>query len=444
MKNYVFSSESQIKELTHTLKKISLEKNFIGNIMTSNTNRQSYNLDNQDETKALARQIKSVLTHKGYSISTPQLIQALNSSTVNKIDYLDRSHEIDFTTINLLNSLDSDCIISYFLSNTRKWELHDRMKELFSAIVSACVWLRDNNGETLDMDLLRKSLILNVIEEELITHKKLPQHIIQNLLSYLHTIRGYLDPIEIRNSENIAEYHGYLQMHFCSSFIFLAENTEQIKHNAFFHSRTKLLAYHLKAYLKEQQKNIKHSDLFEAIVISLGYKNHHVYSAEYKKFNESHLYKNKIKNVDCLFQKGMSSQIMDAIIYYIPINKNNICGLYLIRAITKVLVYIRETEKTPITFERIISLFDVDNLFQVIEKYRALTGLNKYDCKVSLPFDIGGNYKIFSADKCFALYTESVRDGYSGIVDTAFKERHAYITDCLKKALTLLENNGIK
>lgn len=416
--------------------------------MMSHTRNKSYNLVNQEETKALARQIKSVLNRKGYTISTPLLIDALNASTVNKIHYLDQSHEIDFTTVNLLKSLDCDSIVAYLLLQIYPLDHYDIIKNLLSVIISAHVWLRDNNNEPFNFSILRRGFILDVIEKELITHKKLPQYIINNIISYLDNTKRRFHPHTI-DKEGMLEAHGYLQLNLSRSFQFIGENCSQLNHNESVYNDIKLLSYDMGIYLKGQEKNIKHSDLIEAIVIALGYKNHHVYSAEYKTINKSYLYKDKIKTVDCLFEKGMSSQIMNAITDYMPINKNNIRGLYLIRAITKILVHIRETENTPITFENIIVLLelDIDKLFQIINKYKSLTGLNKYPYELSSPFDVGGNYKIFSAERCFELYAEHLRNNdnkHSGICEADFKEQHAYITEELKKALILLKNNGIK
>jgi len=413
--------------------------------MMSHTRNKSYNLVNHEEIKALARQLKSILTRKGYTISTPLLIDALNSSTVKNIECFCKDHEIDFTTINIFKSLDCDTIAAYFLLPTYSSNIYDKVKKLLSVITSARIWLRDNNNEPFDFSILRRSFILDVIEDELLTHKKLPEYIIKNILTYLDDLKKSFHPGAI-NKEELLEHHGYLQLHLSKPFQFIGENCSQLKHNESIYHDIKLLSYDMGIYLKEQKKNIKHSDLIEAIVIALGYKNHHVYSAEYKILNKSYLYKDKINTADCLFEKGMSSQIMNAIIDYMSINKNNIRGLYLIRAITKILVYMREKEKTPITFDSIISLLDMDvySLSEIIEKYESLTGLKQYEYEVSSPFDFGGNYKIFSAQKCFELYSPYLYGDDKKLYETELKEQHKHITGELKKALTLLENKGIK
>lgn len=417
--------------------------------MMSHTSNKSYNLVNHEETKALARQIKSILTRKGYTISTPLLIDALNSNSVKEIECFRKNHEIDFTTINLLKSLDCDTIMAYFLLpaySSYSLDIYDRVKELLSVIISSRVWLRDNNNEPFDFSILRRSFILDVIEDEILTHKKLPEYIIKNIFSYLEDVKRHFHPLTI-NKEGMLEAHGYLQLHLALPFQFIGENCSQLKHNESVYHDIKLLSYDMGVYLKRQKKNIKHSDLIEAVVIALGYKNHHVYSAEYKILNKSYLYKDKIKTVNCLFEKGMSSQIMNAIIDYMPINKNNIRGLYLIRVITKILVYMREKENKSITFNSIISLLDLDvyQLSELIEKYESLTGLNQYEYEVSSPFNVGGNYKIFSAQKCFGLYFPYLSDDdYKKLYEADFKEKHKYITECLKKALTSLKNKGTK
>ena len=416
--------------------------------MMSHTRNKSYNLANHEEAKALARQIKSVLTRKGYTISTPVLIDALNSSTVNKIHHLEQSHEIDFTTVNLFKLLDCDSIAAYFLLPAYSSDIYDKVKNLLSVITSARIWLRDNNNEPFDFLILRRSFILDIIENELLTHEKLPEYIIKNILSYLDDLKKHFSRDGNISKEGLQEAHGYLQMILTRPFCFIGDNISQLKHNESVYHDIKLLSYDMEIYLKGQKNNIKHSDLIESIVIALGYKNHHVYSAEYKILNKSHLYKDKIKNTACLFEKGMSSQIMNAIIDYMPVNKNNIRGLHLIGAITKILVYIREKEKKPITFDSIVSLLDLDvyQMSKVIEKYESLTGLKQYEYELSSPFDFGGNYKIFSAQKCFELYSPYLSDDDDDkkLYETEFKEKHKYITECLKKALASLKNKGIK
>lgn len=411
--------------------------------MMSNINRKSYNLDNQDETKALARQMKSVLTRKGYSISTPQLIEALNSSTVKDIGSFIRGCEIDFTIINLLNSLDSKSIVNYFLPSIHDFPAYERIKASFSAVVQAHVWLRDNHGEALDIEILMRSLSLDATEIELLSRKKLPEYIMNNLLTYLnHHTEGYFNSLKIESTDHMFETYGYIQMSAQHLLELPSYHIAQLNHNTFIYNNIKLLAYKLKIYLKAQQKNIKHSDLLEAIVVALSYKNHHIYSAEYKQLNESHLYKNKIKTIDCLFEKGMSNQIMDAIINHMEIDENNIRGLHLIKAITNILVHIRETEQTPITFERIITLLEVEKLSDVVNRCRSLTDWDA----LSLDLDAWGNHKVHFATKLLNLYNYYTYLNSREIPtsEVAFKEQHAYITDCLKKALTLLENNGIK
>lgn len=410
--------------------------------MMSHTSNKSYNLVNHEEAKSFASQIKSVLNRKSYNISTPLLIDALNSSTVKEIGCFSKKYEMDFAINNLLNSLDSKSIVNYFLPPIYNFPAYGRMKALFSAIVQAHVWLRDNNGESLDVLILIRSLNLDVIERELLTHKKLPEYIINNLLTYLNHIEGYFDPLKSENTEHIFETHGYIQMSVQHLLEIPSYHVAQLNHNTFIYNDIKLLAYKLKIYLKAQQKNIKHSDLLEAIVVALSYKNHHIYSAEYKQLNESHLYKNKIKTIDCLFEKGMSNQIMDAIINHMEIDENNIRGLHLIKSIINILVHIRETDQTPITFERIITLLEVEKLSDVVNRCRSLTDWDA----LSLDLDAWGNHKVHLATKLLNLYNYYTYLNSREIPtsEVAFKEQHAYITDCLKKALTLLENKGIK
>lgn len=407
-----------------------------------------YDLINYNEKQSLARKLKSVLISKGYTIDVSQIIDALNTSSVKVLKRFDNNYEINFTIAKLLNSLNSESIVAYFLSPFNTGLIHTKVKSLLSVIVQAHVWLRDNNGDFFNIDVLKRSLILENIEKELLLNEKLPNYLKNNILSYLNNIPDswrttsfFQSSCTLSNDSNkshvstinknlIMEVHGYIQMNLIYKFSNLSDQIYQICYNSTCYNEVKLLAYELKIYFKNRKYNIKHNDLIEAIVIANGYKNYHTYSSEYKIINKSHLYNNKLNTVNDLLKRGLPNQIMDAIISYMHLDENNIRAIHLIQAITNVLVHIRETDKAPIIFSNIIELLDIDILQRVIEKYTLLNNRN--------------SQKIYSAITCFNEYTQHIDPDNKKLYELLFQEKHIVIVSDIIQALKILELKGVK
>lgn len=87
-----------------------------------------------------------------------------------------------------------------------------RAISLMSGVMRALVWLRDNDGLLLDVDQLRKYLILENIQK-LSKRPDLPTGIVAGLKSYLVSLPGYQDGAA-KQQDIVGEQHGYLQMQF--------------------------------------------------------------------------------------------------------------------------------------------------------------------------------------------------------------------------------------
>lgn len=87
-----------------------------------------------------------------------------------------------------------------------------RAISLISGIMMALVWLRDNKGLLLDVDQIRKFLVLEEIQT-LSKRKDMPPHIIEAIESYLVSLPGY-NPKSPKQSETVNDQHGYLHMQF--------------------------------------------------------------------------------------------------------------------------------------------------------------------------------------------------------------------------------------
>lgn len=87
-----------------------------------------------------------------------------------------------------------------------------RAISLISGIMMALVWLRDNKGLLLDVDQIRKFLILEEIQT-LSKRKDMPPHIIEAIEAYLVSLPGY-NPKSPKQSETVNDQHGYLHMQF--------------------------------------------------------------------------------------------------------------------------------------------------------------------------------------------------------------------------------------
>lgn len=89
-----------------------------------------------------------------------------------------------------------------------------RAISLVSSIMMALVYLRDNSGLLLDVDVIREHLILDQIQK-LAKRRDLPPNILQAIRSYLRSLPGYKENAPGgQQSETALDQHGYLQMQF--------------------------------------------------------------------------------------------------------------------------------------------------------------------------------------------------------------------------------------
>jgi intracellular multiplication protein IcmO len=89
-----------------------------------------------------------------------------------------------------------------------------RAISLVSAIMFALVYLRDNNGLLLDVDVIREHLILDNIQK-LAKRRDLPNMILQSVRAYLRSLPGYKEnPPGGQQGDTALDQHGYLQMQF--------------------------------------------------------------------------------------------------------------------------------------------------------------------------------------------------------------------------------------
>jgi len=89
-----------------------------------------------------------------------------------------------------------------------------RAISLVSGIMMALVWMRDNDGLLLDVDQIRKYLILDEIQD-LVKRRDLPLNISEAIKSYLVSLPGYNPNSPTgKQSETVNDQHGYLQMQF--------------------------------------------------------------------------------------------------------------------------------------------------------------------------------------------------------------------------------------
>lgn len=90
-----------------------------------------------------------------------------------------------------------------------------RAMALISAVMACLVFLRDNTGLLLDVDVIREHLVLDTIQK-LAKRKDIPAAIITPVRAYLRSLPGYQEnlPAGKAQSETAMEQHGYLQMQF--------------------------------------------------------------------------------------------------------------------------------------------------------------------------------------------------------------------------------------
>lgn len=100
----------------------------------------------------------------------------------------------------------------------------NRAISLISSIMFALVYMRDNEGLLLDVDVIRDKLILENIEG-LSKRKNLPAHALNSLKAYLRSLPGYKpNPQGGQQPDIVGEQHGFLQMQFTKILGMLSES----------------------------------------------------------------------------------------------------------------------------------------------------------------------------------------------------------------------------
>ena len=100
----------------------------------------------------------------------------------------------------------------------------NRAISLISSIMFALVFMRDNQGLLLDVDVIREKLILENIEQ-LSRRRDLPAHALNSLRAYLRSLPGYKpNPQGGQQPDIVGEQHGFLQMQFTKILGMLSES----------------------------------------------------------------------------------------------------------------------------------------------------------------------------------------------------------------------------
>lgn len=100
----------------------------------------------------------------------------------------------------------------------------NRAISLISSIMFALVFMRDNQGLLLDVDVIREHLILENIEK-LSRRRDLPAHALNSLRAYLRSLPGYKpNPQGGQQPDIVGEQHGFLQMQFTKILGMLSES----------------------------------------------------------------------------------------------------------------------------------------------------------------------------------------------------------------------------
>ncbi len=89
-----------------------------------------------------------------------------------------------------------------------------RAISLISGIMFALVYQRDSLGLILEVDVIRDHLALDNIQK-LAKRKDIPQEFLKSIRNYLHSLPDYQENAPGgKQSEIVADQHGYLQMQF--------------------------------------------------------------------------------------------------------------------------------------------------------------------------------------------------------------------------------------
>ena len=87
-----------------------------------------------------------------------------------------------------------------------------RAVSMISGVMMALVWLRENDGLLLDVDVIRDHLLLENIQK-LSKRRDIPVNILGAVNAYLRSLPGYQANAP-KQSETVLDQHGYLQMQF--------------------------------------------------------------------------------------------------------------------------------------------------------------------------------------------------------------------------------------
>ena len=88
-----------------------------------------------------------------------------------------------------------------------------RATAMLTGVVRALCWLRDNEGQTLDVASLRDHMSLKRIVG-LSCDERLPPQIRRSILSYLSSLPGYREDRADKQAQTTLDQHGYLEMQF--------------------------------------------------------------------------------------------------------------------------------------------------------------------------------------------------------------------------------------
>ena len=409
--------------------------------MTLNKSGKVYNTTSETDLKKLAFKLTNALTSKGYSITSSHITETLRSCDIKNLHDIKDTFEVNFTLFNLFPTIDDELLTTYFTNhsdyvypdnrfypNSTIWQF--RARNLFSVITSALIWLRDNDGLILNIDVLRDSFRFENIDS-LVNNQKIPQDIVNKIVYYLHSIPRYNKKYSFNDQEDrVLEYHGYIKMNLYRLHGYLDEQFHQYKFNEKVYSDIKLLAYQMRDSLLIQKVKIKHSDLLDAFSVSLGYKNWHVFSAKYKNLNESHMYRSKYKTLSNLLRKGQANQIMDAIVSTMKLNKYNIKSIVYLQTVINILIYLQDKNSKTLTIKSIKDFLDIETINTFIEQYEDKKLSYSRNMELSSYYF---NEYIFSYEYDF-FYADST--------SKQFWASHNLMIGEIIKALNILENKN--
>ncbi|EPP7233897.1 hypothetical protein ACTOJ1_000813 [Shigella flexneri] len=409
--------------------------------MTLYKSGKVYNTASETDIKKLAFKLTNALTSKGYSIKSSQLTEALRSCDIKNLHDIKDTFEVNFTLFHLFPTIDDELLTTYFTNHsdyvyptnrfyTDSPTWHFRARDLFSVITPALIWLRNNDGLILNMDVLRDSFRFENIDS-LVNNKKIPQDIVNKIVSFLHSIPRYNKKYGFNEQEEIVlDYHGYVQMNLYRLHGYLDEQFHQYNFNENAYSGIKLLAYQMRDRLFIQEIEIKHSDLLDALSVSLGYKNWHVFSAKYKNLNEAHMYKSKYKTLSNLLRKGQANQIMDAIVSTMKLDKYNIKSITYLQTVINILISLRDNNSQALTVKSIKDFLNIEKINSLIEQYE----------DNSLPYSRNMELSSYYFNEYIFSYED--HSFYANSQSKQFWDSHNLMIDEIIKTLNILENKN--